>query len=258
MWGKTVLVTRSREQASRLVELLSAAGARSLEVPTMEIVPPDDLAPLDRALAQLSGYDWVIFTSANGVKAFMDRLFQQGRDVRALGQAKIAAIGPATAEALRAWSLNADLVPETFQAEGLLDALTPQVAPGTRILLARAAVARDVLPENLVRLGAHLDVAPVYQARPPRAVPPDAATALNEGRVDVLTFTSSATVHNFAALVGKARFQELAAHATVAAIGPITAATLKEYGITPQIEPADFTIPALVEAIVDHFTKLQG
>jgi uroporphyrinogen III methyltransferase/synthase len=256
LWGKTVVVTRSRKQASRLVGLLNAAGARCLEVPTIEIGPPDDFAPLDEALDDISGYDWVIFTSANGVKAFMARLFAQGKDVRALGGVKIAAIGPATAQALQEYGLAADVVPETFQAEGLLEALTPHVSPGTRILLARAQVARDLLPDGLRRLGAQLDVAPVYQARAPQSIPPDAEAALRQGGVDILTFTSSATVHNFAALLGKAKFQQLAAGAAVAAIGPITRATLSEYGITPQIQPEDYTIPALATAIVDFFKKV--
>ncbi|MFH1596787.1 MAG: uroporphyrinogen-III synthase, partial [Pseudomonadota bacterium] len=256
LWGKTAVVTRSRKQASRLVELLNAAGARCLEVPTIEIVPPDDFAPLDEALDDISRYDWVIFTSANGVKALMDRLFGQDKDVRALGRAKIAAIGPATAQALKEYGLAADVVPETFQAEGLLDALTPHVSPGTRILLARAQMARDLLPDSLRRLGAQLDVAPVYQARAPQTIPPEAEAALRQGGVDILTFTSSATVHNFAGLLGKARFQQLAAGAAVAVIGPITRATLSEYGITPQIEPAEFTIPALAAAIIEHYSKI--
>jgi len=255
LWGKTAVVTRSREQASRLVELLNAAGARCLEVPTIEIGPPDDFAPLDEALDDISGYDWVVFTSANGVKAFMARLFAQGKDVRALGGVKIAAIGPATAQALREWAIVTDVVPAAFKAEVLLEALSPHVTPGSRILLARAQMAREVLPQGLVRLGAEVQVAPVYKARHPREIPPEAEAALKEGKVDILTFTSSATVHNFAALLGKARFQQLAAGAAVAAIGPITRATLSEYGITPQIEPATFTIPALAAAIIDYFKK---
>ena len=255
LWGKTVVVTRSREQASRLVELLNTAGARCLEVPTIEIAPPADYAPLDDALQHLARYDWVIFTSANGVNAFMDRLFHMGLDVRALGRAHLAVIGPATAEALKDYSLVADVVPDTFQAEGLLDVLTPRLLGGTRLLLARAEQARDVLPEGLSRLGAKLDVVPVYRALPPASVPPEAAELLAEGRVDLLTFTSSSTVHNFAGLMGKDAFQKLAARATVASIGPITTATLKEFGITPQIEPAAFTIPALAAAIVEYFKK---
>ena len=253
LWGKTAVVTRSRDQASRLVDLLNAAGARCLEVPTIEIRPPADFAPLDEALQHLSRYEWVIFTSANGVRAFMDRLFHMGLDVRVLGRARLAVIGPATAEALRGYGLVADVVPDTFQAEGLLSVLEPKLLGGRRILLARAEQARDVLPEGLARLGVKVDVVPVYRAVPPASVPPEAAEALAEGRVDILTFTSSSTVHNFAGLVGQEAFQELAARGTVASIGPITTATLSEYGITPQIEPAAFTIPALAAAIVEYF-----
>ncbi|MCL4501824.1 MAG: uroporphyrinogen-III C-methyltransferase [Deltaproteobacteria bacterium] len=253
LWGKTVVVTRSRRQASRLVELLAAAGARCLEIPTIEIGPPDDFGPFDQALNNLSQYQWLVFTSANGVAAFMTRLFGQGRDVRALGGLKIAAIGPATAESLKAYGLKADVVPHAFKAEVLLEALGPLVTPGSQMLLARAQIAREVLPEGLVKLGAVVDVAPVYKARTPLGVPVEAEAALNENQADILTFTSSATVHNFVKLLGQERVQLLAAKAVVAAIGPITSGTLKEYGITPQIEPKDYTIPALVEAIVEYF-----
>jgi uroporphyrinogen III methyltransferase/synthase len=255
LWGKTAVVTRSRDQASHLTALLAAAGARCLEVPTIEIVDPADFAPLDAALQKLSRYDWVIYTSANGVKAFMDRLFHMGLDVRVLGRAKLAVIGPATGQALRDYGLVPDVVPDTFQAEGLLAVLEPRLLGGTRILLARAEQARDVLPEGLRQIGAKVDVVPVYRAVPPATVPPEAAAVLAAGRVDILTFTSSATVHNFAGLVGKEQFQNLAAGATVASIGPITTATLKEYEITPQVEPAAFIIPALAAAIIDYFVK---
>jgi uroporphyrinogen III methyltransferase/synthase len=253
LWGKTVVVTRSRDQASRLVAALSAAGARCLEVPTIEIAPPVDFAPLDAALQHLNRYDWLIFTSANGVTAFIDRLYHMGLDVRALGRAQIAVIGPATAEALEKYGLMADVVPKTFQAEGLLEVLTPRLMGGTRMLLARAEQARDVLPEGLAELGMAVDVVPVYRAVPPESVPQEAAGVLQDGRVDILTFTSSATVHNFAGLVGQEKFRSLAASRVVASIGPITTATLKEYGITPTIEPAAFTIPALAAAIIEYF-----
>jgi uroporphyrinogen III methyltransferase / synthase len=255
LWGKTVVVTRSREQASKLVTLLAAAGARCLEMPTIEIGEPDDFTPLDQALGNLSRYHWVVFTSANGVAAFMARLWGRGKDVRALGQSQIAAIGPATAESLRSYGLKADVVPHAFKAEELVEALSPHMAPGSRVLLARAQIAREVLPEGLVRLGAEVTVAPVYKARPPYELPPEAEAVLKEGQVDILTFASSGTVHNFAKLWGKERFQALAAGAVVASIGPITSGTLKEYGLTPQIEPSDYTIPALAGAIIDYFKK---
>ncbi len=255
LWGKTVVVTRSREQASQLVELLAAAGARCLEVPTLEIVPPDDLGPMDLAIEELDCYGWVIFTSANGVKAFMNRLYEQGLDVRAFGGRRLAAIGPATAQALREYGLVADVVPERFVAEDLAAAWRPRLEPGIRVLLARAQVARDVLPELLKKFYASVYIVPAYKAVPPATIPPQARAALEAGAVDVLTFTSSATVRNFAALVGKERLQQLAEKAVVASIGPITSATLKEYGITPRIEPKSFTIPSLVEKIVDYFKK---
>lgn len=254
LFGKLAVVTRTREQASALVDLLSAAGARCLEIPTLEIAPPDDFGPWDRALTHLHDYAWVIFTSANGVAAFFPRLFDQGLDVRALGAAKLAAIGPATAQALRQWGLVADVVPARFVAEDLAAALVPRIAPGSRVLLARAQAAREVLPETLAQAGIQVDVAPVYQARVPAAIPDEARPFIESGEIDLLTFASSATVHNFAALVGREKFQELAKTAVVAAIGPITAASLQEYGLAPQIQPEDYTIPALVTAIIEYFT----
>jgi uroporphyrinogen III methyltransferase/synthase len=253
LWGKVAVVTRTREQASALVELLSEAGARCLEVPTLEILPPDDFGSLDGALQKLSGYQWLIFTSANGVIAFMRRLFEHHLDIRALGHLKLAAIGPATAEALRGYALAADVVPARFVAEDLAAALLPHLRPGDKVLLARAEKAREVLPETLAQHVAAVDVVPVYQTMIPVAVPPEAMAYLDAGKVDILTFTSSATVHNFAVLLGKKIFQNLAKKAVVAAIGPITAATLQEYGITARVQPEDYTIPALVEAIKGHF-----
>jgi len=258
LFGKTAVVTRTREQASAVVDLLSAAGARCLEIPTLEIAPPDDLGPWDRALEHLSDYDWVIFTSANGVAAFFERLFEKGLDVRALGRAKLAAIGPATAQVLREWGLVADVVPARFVAEDLAAALVPRIAPGSRVLLARAQVAREVLPEVLAQAGMRVDVVPVYQARPPAAIPEEARYPIEFNRIDLLTFASSATVHNFASLVGREKFLQLARTAVVAAIGPITAASLQEYGITPQIQPEDFTIPALVDAVIAYFAERSG
>ncbi|MFW6127193.1 MAG: uroporphyrinogen-III C-methyltransferase [Thermodesulfobacteriota bacterium] len=253
LFGKTAVVTRTREQASALVDLLSAAGARCLEIPTLEIGPPDDYSPWDAALENLAEYSWLIFTSANGVAAFFERLFDKGLDVRTLGKAQLAAIGPATAQALRAWGLVADVVPARFVAEDLAAALVPRLAPGSRVLLARAQAAREVLPEILAQAGIQVDVVPVYQARPPAAIPEEARPFIESGRIDLLTFASSATVHNFAALVGRDKFLELAQTAVVAAIGPITAATLQEYGLTPQIQPKDYTIPALATAIDEFF-----
>ncbi|RLA89217.1 MAG: uroporphyrinogen-III C-methyltransferase [Deltaproteobacteria bacterium] len=253
--GKRVVVTRSRDQTSAFVKLLAEQGATCIEVPTIQMQPPDSYAGLDNALGQLSRYDWLILTSTNGVKAFMTRLFQSGQDVRALGGLKIAAIGAATAQALREYSLVADCVPTDYRAEGLVASLGPQIRPGSLILLPRAQIAREVLPQELEKRGALVDVVAAYKTVPGPGLPPDVEASFQQGQVDVLTFTSSSTVTNFAALVGEARFSELAAPAVIAAIGPITAQTLESYGLRAQIQPQTYTIPALSAAIVAYFTK---
>ncbi len=254
LWGKRIVVTRSRQQASAFVQLLGELGATCLEVPTIDIQPPDDgYQALDAALAELARYDWLIFTSPNGVTAFFTRLFSRELDVRALGGAKLAAIGAATAQALWDYRFKADLVPTDFRAEGLVAALAPVVRPGSLILLPRAQVAREVLPQELEKRGVLVNVVPAYKTVPPAGLPPEAAHALSQGEVDVLTFTSSSTVTNFAALVGEERFRELGTQAVIAAIGPVTAQTLGRYGLEPQIQPPTYTIPALAAAIVDYF-----
>uniref|UniRef100_A0A7C5ELV5 uroporphyrinogen-III C-methyltransferase n=1 Tax=Desulfobacca acetoxidans TaxID=60893 RepID=A0A7C5ELV5_9BACT len=255
LFGKIAVVTRTREQAGVLSELLAEAGARVVEIPTLELVPPDDYSPLDRALGDLSRYHWLVFTSANGVRAFISRLFHRNLDVRALGGVRLAAIGPATAAALNDFGLKADLVPRRFVAEELAQALLPQLSPGARVLLARAQAAREVLPQSLAQAGIQVEVVPVYQARPVKNLPEEARPFLEQNAVDILTFASSGTVQNFAALVGKEKFQALARSAVVAAIGPITAAALREYGISPQVQPEEFTIPALVSTIIDYFAQ---
>jgi len=253
LWGKVAVVTRTRQQAGALSRRLTELGARVLEVPALLILPPEDFGPLDRALAHLADYRWLIFTSANGVEAFFRRLGEQGRDLRAVGHLKLAAIGPATAQALARRGLTADLVPPSFVAEGLAEALLPQLHPGDRVLLPRAAQAREALPELLRHAGVEVEVVPVYRMVPPPEIPPEARPFLEEARVDILTFASSATVHHFAALVGRDRFLTLARHAVVAAIGPITAQALGEYGITPQVQPHEYTIPALADALAAYF-----
>ncbi|MFP3866614.1 MAG: uroporphyrinogen-III C-methyltransferase [Desulfobacteraceae bacterium] len=257
LWGKRVVVTRSRDQASAFVKLLAEQGATCLEVPTIQIEPPDSYADLDQALSQLSRYDWLILTSTNGVKAFMTRLFQSGQDVRALGSLKIAAIGAATAQALREYRLVADCVPTDYRAEGLVESLAPQIRPGSLIVLPRAQVAREVLPQELQKRGALVHVVPAYKTVPAAGLPPEAEALFQQGQVDVLTFTSSSTVTHFAALVGEARLAELSAGTVIAAIGPVTAQTLERYGHRAQIQPQSYTIADLTAAIVAYFQQSQ-
>jgi len=255
LWGKRIVVTRSRQQASAFVKLLSEAGAACLEVPTIELAPPDDgYRALDAALSELPRYDWIIFTSPNGVQAFFPRLWESGFDARSLGGCKLAAIGTATAQALGDFRLKADLVPTDFRAEGLVAALAPVVRPGSTVLLPRAQVAREVLPQELEKRGVLVNVVPAYKTVAPAGLPPEAEAALGRGEVDVLTFASSSTVTNFAALVGEDRFKELGKKAVIAAIGPVTSQTLARYGLTPQIQSDPYTIPALTRAIVEYFS----
>jgi uroporphyrinogen III methyltransferase/synthase len=249
--GRVVLVTRSREQAGAFAELLEAAGARVLLVPTIAIEPPHSWAPLDAALA--GGFHWVVFTSVNGVAMVRGRVEATGRGRDLLEGARLAAIGPATAGALGAWGLTAEVVPGEYVAEGLVGCLRPLVAPGERVLLPRAAETRDVLVRELTAHGAHVTEVAAYRTRAATEHAAGLREALAEGRVDVVTFTSSSTVRSFCALFGGAELPRLLRGVTVACIGPITRATAEGRGLATQIVPEDYTIPALARAIVTHF-----
>jgi uroporphyrinogen III methyltransferase/synthase len=183
LFGTTVLVTRPQEQASEFEDLLSAYGAAVWAFPTIAIVPPDDWTSLDRAIRELGGYDWVIFTSVNGVRYFLERLEAAGRDARALAGARLCAIGPRTAEALAAARLKVDVLPSEYQAEGLLKALEQEQLSGTRILIPRAEVARDLLPDELRARGAEVIVAVAYRTVRPAADVTALTEALRQGRV---------------------------------------------------------------------------
>lgn len=255
--GKRILITRTREQASTFAAVLEAAGAEVVEFPTITIVPPDTWGPLDAAIGRLREYQWVIFTSSNGVRFFWERLRHAGRDVRDLHGITVCAIGPATAAALSGLGVRADLVPAEFKAEALVEAIGAFTGGirGARVLLARAAEAREVLPEELTRLGAQVDVVPAYrtirsgpEAEPVRAM-------LRDGNIHAVTFTSSSTVTHFLELVGE-EARDLLRRVVVASIGPITAETAARHGIPSDIVPEKYTIPALAEALVRHFQTI--
>jgi uroporphyrinogen III methyltransferase/synthase len=253
LFGTRILVTRPRAQAAEFSDLIATFGGEAVECPTIEIVPPEDWGPLDRALDRLVTYNWLIFTSVNGVAPFMTRLLETGRDVRALAGLTIACIGPRTAEALAAYGLRADLIPEQFQAEGLLDALTDRQMRGARVLIPRALVAREILPDRLRVQGAEVDVVPVYRTERPTVAIDRLIERLRTRTIDVLSFTSSSTVRNFAELFSRQEdLQRLVGDATVACIGPITAATVREVGLRVHVTAAQNTIPSLAEAIVQH------
>ncbi len=254
LFGKRILVTRPREQAHELSSLLAGYGGDPIECPTIQVVPPESWADLDDAILNLERYQWLVFTSVNGVRPFMNRLQHHHRDARALAGVKIACIGPRTAEELNAHGLRADLIPQEFQAEGLIEAMATAGVPGQRILIPRAAEAREVLPEQLRAAGAEVRVVIAYRTNPSAVESQRLKDMLRRQDIHVITFTSSSTVRNFCALFDSPEeVKKLTEAAAVACIGPITAQTAREHGLPVTIQAAQNTVPALVEAIVQHF-----
>ncbi len=251
--GRVVVVTRPRAQAQAFAGLLEADGASVLVVPTIAIEPPASWEPLDRALERLGDYTWAVFTSVNGVQMTRRRLGQAGRGMDVFRGLRLAAIGPATAEALRALGLDVEVVPEEYVAEGLAARLRALIQPGDRVLLARASVARDVLVSRLEAAGARVDEVPAYRTLPAAEDTGPLRRALAQGKVDVVTFTSSSAVQHFAALFPGENLSRLLGAAAVACIGPVTCATARELGLETHIVPAEYTIPALARAIARHY-----
>lgn len=249
--GKTVVVTRAREQASATVSMLEHDGAEVIECPTIEINPISEEERIDlrEAITNITRYTWLIFTSANGVRCFMDELFLMGLDARQLGPLRLATIGPATAECLRRYGLKADFVPEKFVAESVAEGMIEKFKiEGNRILLARAKEARDILPLELEKAGAQVDVLTVYETKPSRSQADEVQKRIEEGTLDCISFASSSTVHNFLALIPAALLQQ---HPEIhlASIGPITAQTLADYGLHADINAKEYTLPSLVKEI---------
>jgi uroporphyrinogen III methyltransferase/synthase len=246
LFGQRIVVTRARGQAEALSSRLHALGAEVIELPTIEIQPALDYDPLDQAIAQLGSYDWLVFTSANGVRFFLERLDRSAVDLRAL-RARICAIGPATRAALEALHLKVDLMGKDFVAEGMLAAFAAFNLTGQRILLPRAAVARDLVPVELARRGATVDVVEAYRTVVPDSARAAAAEIFSAPRKpDWITFTSSSTVRNLAAVAGA----DALAGVKTASIGPVTSATARECGIEVTVEASVFTVDGLVDAIL--------
>jgi uroporphyrinogen III methyltransferase/synthase len=246
LFGKRIVVTRAKGQAEGLTARLHALGADVVELPTIEIRPAADYGPLDRAIHELSSYDWLLFTSVNGVRAFVDRLDRSTADLRAV-RARICAIGPATRAAVEALHLKVDLMGKEYVAEGLLAAFEPFDLAGKRVLLPRAAVARDIIPVELGRRGARVDVVEAYRTEVPEEAPAQAA-AIFRGtrRPDCITFTSSSTIRNFVDAAGL----ESLAGVKVASIGPITTRTASGLGVEVAVQAEPYTIDGLLQAIL--------
>ena len=256
--GKRIVVTRAREQASDLVRQLSDLGAECLEYPTIKIVPAKDLTPLDRAIGDLDAYDWIVFTSVNGVQFFFDRLFESDLDVRALNHLGTAAIGPATADRLMKFGLKSDIIPETFRAESVVEAFKKENLKGQRILLPRAAEARPVLPVELRKMGAEVNEVTVYHTEQATENADLLVRRLEDKSIDLITFTSSSTVKNFRGLLPSDRFEQLINGISIASIGPITADTASELGFNVDIIADPYTIPGLCEAILKYYRNVKA
>jgi uroporphyrinogen III methyltransferase/synthase len=260
LFGRRVLVTRPKEQARELVERLEAMGAEAIEAPMIRIVPPDDYRPLDEALARVDEFDWVIFTSANAVDAFVDRLLAGPQDLRALKGVKLCVVGPATGDRLRHYGVKVDLTPSEYRAEAVVRALTEFTdVHGRKILLPHGDIGREVLADELRRHGAEITEVVAYRTvgtDADREGEPDIYRMLLERRIDVVTFTSASAVRHFVRIVGAEPAADLLATTAVAAIGPVTADAAALHNIRPTIVPQSYTIPALVDAIVRHFSQV--
>jgi len=253
LFGKRIVVTRARKQASDMVSRLSALGAECLEYPAIRIVPPEDFSDLDRAIERLAAYDWLVFTSVNGVDMFFNRLFANKKDVRSLGRIQTASIGPATAQRLFSYGVFSDIIPESYRAESVVDAFRNIPIAGRRVLLPRAAEARPILPEELTRMGANVDEIAAYHTISADENREALISALTDKTVDMVTFTSSSTVSNFKALLPTERFEELVSNLAIAAIGPITADTAQKSGFSVDLVAGEYTIAGLCDAICRYF-----
>jgi len=248
LFGRRIVVTRAPDQAADLSDRLRALGAEPLELPVISLELPADPAPLDRAIENLSSYDWLIFTSVNGVRFFLNRLDQSKYDLRSL-KARICAIGPATRKAIEDLHIKVDLMPQEYVAESLVQAFASESLAAKRVLLPRAAVARDVIPAELAKLGAQVDVVEAYR----NVVPPNATTRAHEifsgeKKPDWITFTSSSTVKNLLAITGGEALEGI----RMASIGPVTSATLRAHSLNVEAEAKQFTLDGLVEALLAH------
>ncbi|WP_338032345.1 uroporphyrinogen-III C-methyltransferase [Desulfobulbus rhabdoformis] len=253
LFGQRIVVTRTREQASDLVVKLEENGAECLEYSTIHIEPVEDYTILDQALGEIDSYSWILFTSLNAVTYFFKRLHEKGYDSRKLAATKIAVVGRATGEELLKYGVRADLIPEQFTGKGLAEALLQTEVKGNRILLPRALKATEILPEALTDAGAMVTIAPTYQNIPPQGRREELRDQLEAGSVDMITFTSSSTVSNFLSMLGAADGQELQRllnNVRIAAIGPITAETVRDNGLSVDIQPERYTIDDMVQAIV--------
>jgi len=259
LFGKRILVTRPKHQAADPVDRLEAMGAEAIEAPMIRIVPPEDFGPLDEACAHAGDYDWIVFSSANAVDAFVDRLLAGPADLRALKGVRLCVVGPSTGDRLSRYGLKVDLTPSEHRADAIVRALVEQGdLNGRKILLPHADIGREILADELRRQGAEVTEVVAYRtvvADSEREGEPDIYRMLLERRIDVVTFTSASAVRNFVRVLGAEPAADLLQTTVVASIGPVTAEAASQFNIQSTIVPANYTIPALVDAIVEYFGK---
>jgi len=257
LFGRRVLVTRPRDQAGEMVALLEALGADAIEAPMIRIVPPESYEALDAACAAIGRFDWAVFSSANAVEAFMQRLMASPRDLRALGHIRLCAVGPATTERLARYGLKVDLVPAEYRADAIAHAFSQSGdVRGLEVLLPRADIGREVVGDELRRQGAKVTEVVAYRTalvEPGRDGEPDVYRMLLDRQLDCVTFASASSVRSFVRLVGTEQASDLLRNTLVASIGPVTAEAALQYGIQTTIMPSQYTVPALVDAIAQHF-----
>lgn len=251
--GVRILITRAQAQSRSLAKKIRDLGGEPIYFPVIRIIPPRNPEPLDAALDRLSSFDWLAFTSVNGVKHFFRRMDERGLDTRPLRKIRIAAVGPKTAEALEERKLSPLIVPEENRAEALAAAMAPAVQPGEEILFPRGNLARNVLVEELEWIGCRVTDVIVYENRPRREGAGKIVRLLKAGRVDIVTFTSSSTVRNFVIAVGSVEpdWKPLLEKVKVACIGPVTANTATEAGITVDAVAEPYTMEGLIRALVE-------
>jgi len=253
LFGKRIVITRARAQASNLVSKLSRLGAFCIEIPTIKIAPPEDITPLKEAIEHIKNYDWLVFTSVNGVKYFFKTLFDMGKDVRALGHLKFACIGPVTRERLKDYGIISDILPETYRAESVVDAFSATAIKGKNVLLPRARKARTILPEELTKMGASVYEVVAYDTLPDTDEKKELISLLKNRKIDAVTFTSSSTVSNFMDLLDSEDKEGLLEDIVTASIGPITSETAQSLGIIPDIEAEEYTIQGVVDSLLAYY-----
>ena len=252
--GKKVVITRPYDQQEELVNLLSSFGAEPVRFPVIAIVPPDNWEEADHAIENLTGYEWIIFTSVNGVQSFIGRLIALNRDVKkTLYGIKICAVGLKTADAIEKYGLDVDFVPGEFRAEAVIEGFRDMGNRGERVLIPRAQVGREVLPDELARMGMKVSVVPVYKAVRPDIDVSGLKVMLKKKEIDVVTFTSGSCVRNFLEIIGLNEYKILLTGVRIACISPVTADTARKYGLTPDIVPDRYTVADLIEAIVRYY-----